>query len=820
MLSERFSWPVRPTALSANMISGSCYRLTVLTPSLFRLEYAADGVFEDRASQSVFYRDFDKSAFSVAVKGRRLTLETEKAFVWYEEGEPFSASSLTVGLKEEPGTLWHFGEDIEDLGGTVRTLDCVDGEMPLGSGVCSRRGIAVLDDSRTMLLDETGWVVPRREGAVDVYVFAYGYDYPGAVRDLMRLTGTPPLLPAYALGNWWSRYHAYSAEEYLSLMDRFEESRVPFSVGVVDMDWHVTDIPEHLRETEERVSDGWTGYSWNTELFPDYKAFLKELKGRHLKTALNLHPHAGVRRHEDMYEEMATACGVDPKSGKRIPFDILSKTYMANYFDVLHHPYEEDGVDFWWMDWQQGTDYFWIHEPNRDGKLADEREVLDPLWMLNHLHILDISRNGKRPMFFSRYSGPGSQRYPVGFSGDTVISWESLAFQPYFTATASNIGYPWGSHDIGGHMRGIREDELSLRWMQFGVLSPINRLHSADSRFHRKEPWCYGEEAKPVMERWLRLRHALFPYLYAMNYRVYEEQIPLMQPMYYSHPRCNGAYDVRNQYWFGSELMVAAAVTPRDKVSCLTATDVWFPKGDWFDVFTGLHYRSDRPFGRRMTVHRDLAAYPVFARSGAIVPMARFEDNRLVNAGEMDVYVFPGASNRFVLREDAGDGAADTADTVMTLTWGDTAAFRVAPATGTLSHIPAARTWHIHLRGFHKQIGVTVTVDGVPVPTTAAYDAAVNTWSVTVQAAVTSAVEVTVTGDTLIHDNADVPARIESLLQLAQMPLLMKLEWYRICTDDSISDHWKLLDLDGSGFGFNAVRDAIKELLTLTKEEF
>ena len=89
------------------------------------------------------------------------------------------------------------------------------------------------------------------------------------------------------------------------------------------------------------------------------------------------------------------------------------------------------------MDWQQGTDYWWIHDENHP---ASPLEQMDPLWILNHLHILDISRNGKRPMFFSRYSGIGSHRYPIGFSGDTTITWESLKFQPYFTANASNVG--------------------------------------------------------------------------------------------------------------------------------------------------------------------------------------------------------------------------------------------------------------------------------------------------------------------------------------------------------------------------------------------
>ena len=91
-----------------------------------------------------------------------------------------------------------------------------------------------------------------------------------------------------------------------------------------------------------------------------------------------------------------------------------------------------------------------------------------------------------------RYAGPGSHRYPVGFSGDTITTWASLDFQPEFTATAANIGYGWWSHDIGGHMGGIKDDELATRWVQLGVFSPINRLHSVLSPFTSKEPWQFG----------------------------------------------------------------------------------------------------------------------------------------------------------------------------------------------------------------------------------------------------------------------------------------------------------------------------------------
>ena len=513
MQKKRFAWKVSPLARKENMVVGEKYRFTVLTPFLIRMEYGPDGLFEDRASRSVFHRDFPQCGLTVTRSDGVLVLQTENLVLTYREDMPFGEDTLSVRLKTEPGSQWCFGEDFEDLGGTVKTLDEVVGACKLGRGIVSRNGFSVLDDSGTPVLEPDGWIGVRRENTVDCYFFGYGFEYLKAVQDFYRLTGIPPMLPAYALGNWWSRYHAYTQQEYCDLVERFEEEQVPFSVGVVDMDWHIVNIPEEQREEESKFRSGWTGYSWNEALFPDYRAFLRFLKEKNLHTALNLHPAQGIRRHEKMYREMALACGVDPESGKRIPIDVLSPEFMANYFDILHHPYEADGVDFWWMDWQQGTDYWWIHAPNQPGEYQDPRERVDPLWLLNHLHILDISRNGKRPMFFSRYAGPGSQRYPVGFSGDTIVGWEALNFQPYFTATATNIGYTAWSHDIGGHMCGYRDDELQVRWLQLGVFSPINRLHSTSSEFAGKEPWNYPEPARSIMKRWLRLRHKLFPYL-------------------------------------------------------------------------------------------------------------------------------------------------------------------------------------------------------------------------------------------------------------------------------------------------------------------
>ncbi len=779
MNMDRFKWPVRPKALESNIVTGDCWRFTVLTDRLIRFEYDKSGVFEDRASQTAFYRDFDKVSFTCSEADGTLTLETDNLTLSYVTGKPFAADTLCIALKKEPAGVWHFGEDFEDLGGTVQTLDGVDGACKLGRGVCSRFGFSIIDDSSSMLLGDDGWVEVRRAGTTDGYFFGYGYDYKASVKDFYRLTGTPPLLPAYALGNWWSRYHKYTQKEYIDLMHRFKDEDIPFSVGVVDMDWHLTEVPQGTHYTHG--SAGWTGYTWNKELFPDYKLFLKDLHELGLHTALNLHPHDGCRSYEDMYEQMATACGIDPKSGEDVKFDVLNPDFMKNYFDILHHPYENDGVDFWWLDWQQGQSYDWIHEPNKNGELKDEREVLNPLWLLNHLHILDISRSGKRPMFFSRFAGAGSQRYPIGFSGDTYTTWDSLKFQPYFTATASNIGYSWWSHDIGGHMLGYRNDDLTVRWVQLGVFSPINRLHSTDNEFMHKEAWDYPLEAEHAIKESLRLRHRLFPYLYTMNRRNHTELEPLVQPMYYAYPKRSAAYEAKRQYLFGSELTVAPICEPNSSVTALGRAEVWLPQGHWFDLFDGTHYFSANPSGRVLDVWRSLDRYPVFAKAGAIVPMAvpKEHDNTLVGSDSMEVLVFPGADNTFRLYEDAGDyndfehGAF--VETEMKLTFGDKAAeFVIEPAAGDLMLIPKSRVWTIRLRGFNRKIKVRTTVDGQTIETESKLDKATNSISITVTAAVTSRIALYIEGEEYMHDNCDVEDKCYRILQRSQCSYELK----------------------------------------------
>jgi alpha-glucosidase (family GH31 glycosyl hydrolase) len=679
-----------PVARPEAVLRGERWRVTVLTDGLLRLEWSEDGVFEDRASTFALHRDMPVPAFHVVEGEAAIEVVTDRLRLTYDRG-PFTASGLSVQVRGNVSnhhSVWRFGEDIRNLGGTTRTLDDVDGRAPLEPGVVSRYGVAVLDDSRSFLFEDDGWVAPRPGAGLDLYVFSYGHDYAGALRALFAVSGRPPVLPRWALGNWWSRYHAYSADSYLELLDRFEDERLPFSVAVLDMDWHrVESVPDHY-------GSGWTGYSWEPSLFPDPEGFLTELHRRNLRVTLNVHPADGVRAFEDAYPAMAQALGRDPEGEEPIAFDITDRAFLEAYLDVLHHPLEAQGVDFWWLDWQQGT--------------HSRIPGIDPLWMLNHFHFLDSGREGRRPLTFSRYAGPGSQRYPVGFSGDTVISWASLDFQPEFTATASNIGYGWWSHDIGGHLFGARDDELATRWVQLGVFSPILRLHSSSNPFLVKEPWMYPAQARAAMGDALRLRHRLVPYLHTMNHRAAVEDVPLVRPMYHLAPGEAAAYTVPNEFAFGSELVVAPITTPRDPVTLLGAVRAWLPPGTWIDLATGTVYAG----GREVELHRDLDSIPALLRGGGILPLSAEDDlDATRNPERLEVVVAPGADGAFTLVEDDGTGATpDAIPTARTpIVWRQEAGeLVIGPADDPRGVLAGARTWTVTLLGVAPDVALSV----------------------------------------------------------------------------------------------------------------
>ncbi len=659
---------------------GEGYRVTVLTSGIVRIESDKNNVFNDLPSTVFINRKQVYSPFSVEQENCAVNIITEKVNIYFNlETDKVEK----VHFFNENKTVTDF--ENENLYGTCRTLDHTTGRVPLEKGLISKNGVAIVDDSNSFLFDEGGHFVKRKSGGKDIYVFAYLNDPQTCISDFFKISGNVPLLPRYSLGVWWSRYRQYTQQEYIELMERFEKEKIPITVATIDMDWHWTDLNSKFgtsyprrTDVENTVTGGWTGYSWNTDLFPDYKAFLKYLKSKNLHITLNLHPADGVRFFENQYADMAKAMGIDPATKEDIKFQVGNDDFWNNYFNILHKPYEKEGVDFWWIDWQQGS----------ESDVPD----LDPLLPLNHYHYLDNCENGQKGLILSRYGGLGSHRYPLGFSGDTDISWDVLDFQPYFTSTAANCGYTWWSHDIGGHHNGIRDEQLYLRWLEFGVFSPVMRLHSTSNDLLGKEPWNYSYSTYVIAKKWLRLRHYLLPLLHSANYETHINSVPICKPMYYDYPENENAYTVDNQYMFATQLLVAPITKPNDNALLMGSVDVWLPDGKWTDIFTGKMYCGNR----KLTMHRDIAQIPVLAKEGAIIPLAKELTNSVSNPENLELWVYNGNSD-FNLYED--DGTNKYSKTKFSVTDNDSSlTFTINKPEGNVCCIPDKRNYKIEFR--------------------------------------------------------------------------------------------------------------------------
>ncbi len=633
-----------PTPKAENVALFKHARFTFLTDRFVRIEHNATGAFLDKATFAVVNRDMPKVPFDVASEGDRHCLKTAAMEISYTDSpNPLDADALAITFTHR-GELktWRFGDrDPDNLKGTLRTLDRCKGlnkaimdqrrevigweEMPLSDGLLSRSGYSVFDDSDHVFFTKqdgyfSEWPEGRDEGTVDIYFMAYGHDYRAALKDASEVFGKPALPPRYTLGFWYSRYFPFTDEDLRDLVDQTRRLKIPMDIMVVDMEWH---------------KPGWTGYTWEDAYFPCPQKLLGWLHDHHIKTTFNLHPADGVHPHEAMYEQFAAAMGMDSAQKQPVRFDISDQTYMEHYFKLLHHPMEKQGVDFWWMDWQQGN--------------TSNIRNLDPLMLVNKLHYDDMATQTpeKRPLVFSRYAGLGSGRYPVGFSGDTFICWESLATQPWFTATSANLLYGYWSHDIGGHYLGVLDPELFVRWIQFGIHSPLFRIHSSDDRRLWEQPSPY----RWIMIEEVKKRYEMIPYIYTETKKGYDTGVSLCNPLYYHYPDEENAYTFKDQYMFGSEMIVAPVVEAVDAETELAQKSVWLPPGEWIDTAAGKRIQG----GAVYTSWYSIEETPVFVKAGTILPgLAGAEHLDITSYETMIFTCYGGGNGRYTVYEDDG----------------------------------------------------------------------------------------------------------------------------------------------------------------------
>ncbi|MDE6256820.1 MAG: glycoside hydrolase family 31 protein [Muribaculaceae bacterium] len=649
-----------PLASPQAVVESGNMRFTVLTPEMIRVEYSPAGKFEDRATFAIINRETDTPQYKVGEDENWLEISTDKLKLKYRKGsvpdlQNPSPDNLSI-TKDMNGkeVVWYPGlTDNRNLLGTYRTLDRNNGDSVrpnMEQGVISRSGWAVIDDSpatkradgsRSLAFtpeeDGIDWVAQRTDpDAMDLYFMGYGHDYKKALKDFTSIAGKIPLPPDYVFGYWYSKYENYSADDFRNIISNLQENDINSDVMILDMDWHWNG--------EQGVSDGrggWTGWSWNTKLIPDPDGLLKDIHDANLHIALNLHPADGVDPHEDIYEEMARDMGLDPSNKERIPWKLEDKQFAKSFFKNFIRPFEKQGVDFWWLDWQQ-----YLTSPYTDG--------LGETFWCNHVFFNEMKNNrpDRRPLIFHRWGGLGSHRYQIGFSGDTFINYPTLAFEPYFTATASNVGYGYWGHDLGGHMsdkvQDVNDPELLLRWIQFGVFTPIFRTHATKGTQINRLIWTYDNFDK--MNQAVKLRYALFPYLYTMARKCYDTGVGICRPLYYEHPEVDEAYTNEGEYYFGDDILVAPVVEASE--NGISKKTIWFPEGNWWSVAHNKMING----GKSETFEFTLDEIPYFYKEGSVIvhnpasvkSMTERPDNLIVN-------IVAGKSGEFELYEDSGD---------------------------------------------------------------------------------------------------------------------------------------------------------------------
>ena len=634
--------------------------------------YSDRDTFVDEPS---YFAQDRKMAFKGAVveaDASKVVVDTGRMRLTYHaDGHPFSAANLQVDISKGAGSVrWTPGLASKgNLGGTETTLDQWKGARKLSDGLLSRDGWYCLDDSKRAIL-ASDWVKARPAGArVDWYLFGYGDDFKLALRSLTALGGAIPMPRRYALGAWYSRYWAYSSADYRSIVKEYAEHDFPLDVIVMDMDWHLA---------------GWTGFSWNRKLLPDAEELLEWFHKQGLAVTLNDHPADGVKSHESSYPAFMKAMGADASSGAVIPFDAGSKAYMDAFWETTHVPLNKAGVDFWWLDWQQ---YY----------ATRSLPSLSNLAWLNHYYYERTQEQGRRGLSFSRWAGWGDHRHPIHFSGDASTSFEMLAFEVPFTATAGNVGCFFWSHDIGGHM-GPRNEESYTRWCQFGAFSPALRSHSSRNRLLDRRPWTYPAWAEQSMKVSFQLRSRFFPYTYSAVRQSCVESLPLVRPLYLDYPGEEAAYHQPQQYLYGDHLLVAPVTEPGVGTNRIGRQVVWFPAGDtWFNFFTGEAFKG----GREVLVAAAIDEFPLYVRGGTPLPMRPFSQ-RMATAPltELVVRCYPGEDGRVgatTLYEDdglsIGYSRGEFAETSLRyVRHGDEVSVTVSPASGTFAGQPDARS--------------------------------------------------------------------------------------------------------------------------------
>lgn len=513
-------------------------RISLLSPTLVRLEARGAKGFEDRCTFVVVDRDWPGVAHEVSKTGADTVID---------------AGSWRVIVPGDGKSI--AGTRVVAPDGSV--LYEADGKAPPKAflpGPAEQIEAWVMGDMPRIIPPEWGATPPpspepdsgwdKGNDATDVYVFIPGDGgYRQLRADLLKLTGPVELPPLYTFGLWMSRYYEYTEQTALETIDGFRTRGIPLDLLVVDTDWRV---------------GGSDGYQIDTTLFPDMERFLASAHERNARIMFNDHP--------------------EPKGAA------LDQAELQYRWDGLTKLLEL-GVDAWWYDRNWWTS---LAEPAPG--------IAKEVWGMRLYHdVTETFRPKRRPLIMSNVEGidngilnqpssPAAHRFPIWWTGDTRSTWGALKVGIENGVLSGLLSLlPYVNEDAGGH-QGDPGAELYTRFMQFASLSPVTRPHCTKGQ--KRLPWEFGPETEQVVTDYIRLRYRLLPTIYAAARRAYDDGTPLMRRLDLEWPEYEEAKD-SSQYLLGDDLLVAPM--HGNPAALLTSDEVKTPagapgfRGEYFD---------------------------------------------------------------------------------------------------------------------------------------------------------------------------------------------------------------------------------------------
>lgn len=678
---------------SSNVFRGKTYRISILSDVLIRFEYSETGSFNDYPTFFASNRSFGKPKITVEEDNNVLIIKNDIFILEYNKEKPFIGSKLmpdqnlkvTIAGTEK---IWYFNHpEVKNFKGTSYSLDDTKGNIDFEKGLFSLDGFTTFDDSRTPILDAHGNVLSPNYKNIDTYLFIYNNDFGIGLRDYFNLTSLPPLIPRYALGVWWNKNEAYGEKDIQNLVYNFKKYDLPMSVLLLN----------ECNRTKNNYSP--ISFSFDKTKLPNPRGLSEFLHKNKIYLGSNIKTEGLISVEEESYLEFQKYYNKD--LNKNIPLNVYDPKLVDSYLKGIINPFLDKGVDFLWID-----------DNNKENTLRS--------FTMNYFLYKNFNLNkAKRNFIISRNFGICPHKYSALYSGETLISWKTLKLLPFFNSTAANIGVSWWSHDIGGYKGGTEDAELFMRYVQLGVYSPILRLSSDTGKYYKREPWKWDAKTYKIVHDYLKIRHRLIPYIYSEAKKYSSFGSPLIQPLYYKYPETYDEPLYKNEFYYGSELFVCPITTPKDEIMNRVVHRIFLPNGVWYDFKTGKKFTGGN---RYVTFYKD-EDYPVYAKTGAIIPLAKLDPQNINDTSApktLEIQIFPGRSNTYKMYEDDGtssmykEGYSFTTE-INYYYKEDDFSVSIEPIEGKLGIIPEKRNYIIRFRNTKFTDGVQVFQDEVNV---------------------------------------------------------------------------------------------------------